>query len=87
MKQKQRYKTHKHKSYYKEGNGLARQNLLYTTGVNVGMNDLEQSDAKRHNKKNCVYYDKNSAKCVNIKCHVNICVTASGCTVYRQRSE
>jgi len=83
MKQKQRYKTHKHKSYYKEGNGLARQNLLYTTGEI----DIEQSDTKRHNKKNCVYYYKNSAKWVNAKCHVNICTTASDCTVYWQKSE
>lgn len=82
MKQKQHYKTHKHKSYYK-GNGLVRQNLLYTTGEI----DTEQSGTKRRNKKNCVYYDKNSAKCLNLKCHVNICTTASGCTVYRQRSE
>ena len=82
MHKKQRYKTHKHRSY-KEGNGLARQNLLYTTGAT----DPEQRETKRHNKKSCIYYDRISEKCLNAKCHVNICVSASGCTVYRQRSE
>lgn len=55
MKQKQRYKTHKHKSYYKEGNGLARQNLLYTTGEI----DTEQSDTNS----GCTVYRIRTERC------------------------
>ena len=60
----------------KDHTGIIHDKRLYTIN----------SDGKRKNKKSCVYYEKNSEKCLNQKCHVSICVSASKCDVYKRKN-
>lgn len=58
-------------------NSIIHGNNLYTYRI--------KSNGKRHNKKSCIYYDGETQKCTNNKCHVSICTTAYGCTVYKRK--
>lgn len=48
---------------------------------------VKRSDGKRHDKRTCVWYEKNSQKCTCEKCHKSICDTATNCTIYERKPE
>ena len=45
-----------------------------------------ESDGRK-DKRSCVYYCKDSQKCINDKCSVVYCVSASGCGSYKRRNK
>ncbi len=59
--------------------------LKYNNQVSYNIYDVG-SDGRK-DKRSCVYYCKDSQKCINDKCSVIYCVSASGCGSYKRRNK
>lgn len=65
-------------------------NIITHTGIIHGQNSIyinkvKSYDGKRSDKRTCIFYNKDTMKCTNEKCHTVICTTAYNCTLYKRK--
>lgn len=70
--------------YKKKYNNKVHNSIIHGSTLYIYNN---HNEGKRKDKRSCAYYDCNSEKCKNDKCHVNICTSAAGCSVYKKKDK
>lgn len=73
----------------KKSNKKSKNRIIYTGIIHgqnsIYINKVKSYDGKRSDKITCMFYNKDTMKCTNEKCHTVICTTAYNCTLYKRK--